>query len=95
MKTVCTDTLKNGAVLIVTGNIAKKIVPTNNGWFKPQKFVSSFAGKYAIKSELQTLTQSALIFGYNGFDYSVNQRFKKGQQPIVTFFPDTEIRAAR
>ena len=28
------------------------------------------------------------------FNYSFNQRLKQGQQPIVTFFPDTEIRAA-
>ena len=93
-KTVLNDTAVNGTVSAITGKIAKNIVPTNNGWFEPQKFVSSFVGKYAIKSELQTLTQSALIFGYNGFEYSVNQRFKQGQQPIVTFFPDTEIRAA-
>ncbi|MBO5231949.1 MAG: RHS repeat-associated core domain-containing protein [Clostridia bacterium] len=94
-KTVLNDTAVNGTISAITGKIAKNIVPTNNGWFEPQKFVSSFVGKYAIKSELQTLTQSALIFGYNGFEYSVNQRFKQGQQPIVTFFPDTEIRAAR
>ncbi len=72
-----------------------KIVPTNKGWFIPQKFVSSFVGKYAIKSELQTLTQSGLLFGVEALKYSFNQRLKQGQQPIVTFFPDTEIRAAR
>ncbi len=93
-KTVLNDTAVNGTISAVTGKIAGKIVPTNNGWFKPQKFVSSFAGKYAIKSELQTLTQTGLLFGVEGLKYSFNQRFKQGQQPIVTFFPDTEIRAA-
>ena len=93
-KTVLNDTAVNGTISAVTGKIAGKIVPTNNGWFKPQKFVSSFAGKYAIKSELQTLTQSGLLFGVEGLKYSFNQRLKQGQQPIVTFFPDTEIRAA-
>ena len=93
-KTVLNDTAVNGTISAVTGKIAGKIVPTNNGWFKPQKFVSSFAGKYAIKSELQTLTQSSLLFGVEGLKYSFNQRLKQGQQPVVTFFPDTEIRAA-
>lgn len=93
-KTVLNDTAVNGTLSAVTGKIAGKIVPTNNGWFKPQKFVSSFAGKYAIKSELQTLTQSGLLYGVEGLKYSFNQRLKQGQQPIVTFFPDTEIRSA-
>jgi len=61
---------------------------------KDKDFIESFAGKYAIKSELQTLTQSGLLFGVEGLKYSFNQRLKQGQQPIVTFFPDTEIRAA-
>lgn len=94
-KTVLNDTAVNGTISAVTGKIAGKIVPTNNGWFKPQKFVSAFAGKYAIKSELQTLTQSGILFGVEGLKYSFNQRLKQGQQPIITFFPDTEIRAAR
>lgn len=50
-------------MVAVTGAMAGKIVPTNNGRFKPQKFVSSFTGKYAIKSQVQTIVQSGLLFG--------------------------------
>lgn len=55
---------------------------------------TQISSTYAIKSELQTLTQSGLLFGVEGLKYSFNQRLKQGQQPIVTFFPDTEIRTA-
>ena len=49
---------------------------------------------YAVKSDLQSLTQAAILFGYQCFKYSFNQRMQ-GQQPTVTFFPDTQIKAAR
>ena len=57
---VMSDTIVNGVLYTITGKMAAKIVPTNNGWFKPKKFISSFAGRYAVKSELQTLIQGAL-----------------------------------
>ena len=94
-KTVLNDTAEYGTIYSVTGKIAGKIVPTNKGWFKPKKFVSSFFGKYARKSELQTLTQSALLYGIECLKYSFNQSSKQGQQPFVIFFPDTEIRKLR
>lgn len=93
VKTVAVETVFNGVVSTITGKIAGKIVPTNNGWFKPQKFVSSFVGRYAKKSELQSLTQGGLLVGYQCFEYSVNQSMQ-GQHPTVTFFSDTEIRLA-
>ncbi len=92
-KTVLNETAVNGTISAVTGKVASKIVPTNNGWFKPQKIKSSFVGKYAIKSEVQTLTQSGLLFGVEGIKHSLNNQFNKGQQPTVEFYPDTEIRA--
>ena len=79
----------------VTGKIAGKIVSTNNGLFKPQKFVSSFAGKYAVKSELQSLIQGGMQLGIDIFKQASHNRFKQGQRPTFTFFPDTQIRAAR
>lgn len=80
---VAVDTALGGTASAVTGKMAGTIVPTNNGWFKPQKFVSSFAGKYAIKSELQTLVQSGLLtcveVGKKLFNFA--------QEEIVTIFP--------
>ena len=57
---VISDTVVNGSLYTITGKIASKIVPTNSGWFKPKKFISSFAGRYAVKSELQTIIQGAI-----------------------------------
>ena len=91
---VTVDTAVNGTVSAVTGKVAGKIVPTNNGWFKPQKFSSAFIGKYALKSDLQTLAQSGLTFAVEGLDFSIGQRLMQAeeQEPTVNFFPDTEIR---
>ena len=80
---VIVDTALNGTVSSVTGAMAGKIVPTNNGWFQPKKFTSSFVGKYAVKSELQTLVQSGLLFCVEGG----KQLFNQAQQAIITVFP--------
>jgi len=63
MGTVIADTAVNGTTYTITGKVAEKIMPTNNNWFKPEKFVSSFTGKYAIKSQIQTGIQGVLIYG--------------------------------
>ena len=63
--TVTKDTLVNGTVSTITGRAAAKIVPTNNGWFKPKKFLSSFIGPYARKAHLQTFIQAGLTVGVN------------------------------
>lgn len=87
--TVIVDTIVNGAVSTVTGEIAAAIVPTNNGWFKPQKFVSSFIGKYAIKSELQTLVQAGILIAYNTLDYYFGNSGTQAeeQNPLVVICP--------
>lgn len=91
--TIASETAVNGTVSLVTGKIAGNIVPTNNGWFKPQKLVSCLTGKYAQKTQLQTFAQAGLSIGYEGFKSTVDHNTK--QQPIITFFPDTAISAAR
>ena len=45
-----------------------------------------------VKNLIKDREPSPVLF--QGLKYSFNQRLKQGQQPIVTFFPDTEIRAA-
>ena len=89
-KTILKDTAIYGTTSALTGKIAGKLVPTNNGWFKPQKFVSSFAGKYAIKSETQTLIQSGLQFELEELEYSLSKWSNQRQYPTVNFFPEAE-----
>lgn len=72
----------------MTGKIANEIVPINSGWFKPQKFKSSFVGKYAVKSELQTLIQSILSIEIEGFKYSFDQGLSQQFHPIAAVVPD-------
>ena len=86
---VIVDTVGNGTVSTVTGKVAGMLVPTNNGWFKPQKMASSFFGKYAIKSQLQTYVQSALLIGVEFIKDAIDTCFNQEQQPTITFFPNT------
>lgn len=88
VSTVVGDTVVNGTIATITGGIAGKIVPTNPYWITPQKFSSSFIGKYAIKSDLQTLTQGILDFCYNGLEYIDNLFSAQGQQPLLKFYPE-------
>lgn len=92
---VAVNTAVNGTISAVTGKVASKVVPTNNGWFKPQKFKSSFTGKYAVKSDLQTVVQGGLMYSNEALNYSYKQRENQGQQSTITFFPDTEISMRR
>ena len=62
------------------------VVPTNNNWIQPQKFISSFVGNYAIKSELQSLLQGGLSISYAMF----MEEFKEGQQAIVNLFSEVK-----
>lgn len=91
--TIATETAVNGTVSFVTGKIAGNIVPTNSGWFKPRKLVSCLTGRYAQKAHLQTFVQAGLSLGYEGFKRTVDCNTE--QEPIVSFFPDTTISAAR
>ena len=92
---VVTETITNGAALSVTGVIAGKIIPTNPGWITPQKFKTAFIGKYAIKSDKQSLVQSAINIGIDGIKSIGNIGFDKGQQPTVVCFPDPAMHVMR
>ena len=53
--------------------IGSKLVPTNAGWFKPQKFLSVFTKPYGQKILLQTVIGAGLSAGVNfvrKFDWS-------------------------
>ena len=92
--TVVGDTAKNGTIAVVTGEIAKRIVPINKGWIKPQKIVSRLVGKYALKSHAQSLIQEGLMFAYDCLDYSLGSSGQR-QRAIVGFTPDTVFYATR
>ncbi len=47
--TIVNETLINGTINSITGDIADQGVKINKGWFKPTKFKSSFTGKYTRK----------------------------------------------
>lgn len=51
-------------------------------------------GKYAVKAEMQSLLQGLLDLGSEGIQYSFSQRLRQGQQTTITFYPNTEIKAA-
>ena len=85
-QSIVKSTAINGIIVSGTGKIAAKFIPTNNGWFKPQKFMSSFVGKYAKKSELQTATQSGMLFGVECFKHSINQYLNERQETIMSVF---------
>ncbi|MBQ9103638.1 MAG: hypothetical protein IJY57_00945 [Clostridia bacterium] len=59
---------------IFAGNwIGYKLIPTNTGWFKPQKFLSVFTKPYGQKILLQTLIGGGFSAGVNfvrKFDWS-------------------------
>ena len=61
-------------VTTFAGNwIGSKLVPTNAGWFKPQKFLSVFTKPYGQKILLQTVIGAGLSAGVNfvrKFDWS-------------------------
>ena len=55
--TIGSDTVINGSINVLTGKMANAIIPTSKYWFTPVKLYSSLFGRYAIKSELQTVIQ--------------------------------------
>ena len=90
LATMTVDTLVNGTINTISGKIAGKVVPTNNGWFKPQKFVSCFTGKYAVKSQLQSLIQGEIQTMYNVFDYileCIGNAYSEKQEPLIVVYP--------
>ena len=58
--TVAKETAINGTITAVTGKAASKFVKINSGWFKPQKLMSSFFGKYAQKIWAQAAVQGGI-----------------------------------
>ncbi|MEZ3421936.1 MAG: hypothetical protein K1V95_08500, partial [Eubacterium sp.] len=90
--TIAAETVVYGTISNKAGKIASKIVPTNSGWFKPQKFMSSFFGNYAKKSQSQTLIQSSIVSGANSISQVVEKivdiLLDEEQQPTVNLYPE-------
>ena len=95
LTSVVADTALEGTASMLTGKIASKLAPVNNGWFKPKTFKSSFLSKYALKSHFQSVAQGGALLCYEGVKYSLEQRMTSVQQPTVTFYPDAQIKALR
>lgn len=97
LSNVVSDTIIEGTESYIAGKIlgpiANKIIPTNNGWFTPTKFTSSFIGKYALKNHGQSAVESGLSVCYDMVEHEINERLV--QQPTAPLYPDTEISAMR
>ena len=87
IETIASDTVINGAIATGTGLIAGQIIPTNNGWFKPQKLHSSFCGKYAIKSEIQSLVQGGLNMAMEAYKGLCSIGSGTNQRQTARIFP--------
>jgi hypothetical protein len=59
LKNIAIDTMINGTIGAITSNMARNTIRTNDFWFTPTKFVSSFTGNYAKKIIAQSVTQGA------------------------------------
>ena len=84
---IITDTAINGISITITGMVAGVISPTNNGWFQPKEFVSSFFGKYAIKSQIQTAVQTGMLVGIELVKSGMNAIFPQIQNLVSEIFP--------
>ncbi len=60
---VVVDTFVNGTAGVITHGIGKSLKITNDNWFKPQKFITSFTGNYAKKTILENIITSPMQYG--------------------------------
>ncbi len=84
LKTVFGETVINGTIMAVSGEFSNEIVPTNKNWYKPQKFTSCIVGNYAVKSELQTLTQAVFSVSIYTIKRNKVRRLKQCQDTQET-----------
>ena len=88
---IAKDTLIDGTVALATNKAAGKIIPVNNNWFKPQKLISSFFGKYALKSTGQGVIQEGMNVGMDSIRHSLTNTFSEGQEPTIIIYPETFV----
>ena len=92
---VFAETITSGATTIATAMVAGKIIPTNPGWFKPQKLAACFFGKYAILSEMQSAVQGVLNIGMDLFKQYFGLGFEDEQEPVISVFPTPGVNTER
>ena len=78
VKNVLSDTLLNGTITYIGGEIAGKVVPTNRYWFQPKKLYSAIFGKYATKMWTQSVIQAKVITAINLGGYGIKY-LRKGR----------------
>ena len=64
---ILSDTFENGTISLFNSWVASKIVPINNGWFKPTTIKGSLFGKYGKR-----LHKQSFISGLFGFFISID-----------------------
>ena len=60
LKQTALDFIVNYTITLAGNWLGSKLVPTNAGWFKPQKFLSVFTKPYGQKILLQTTIGAGL-----------------------------------
>ena len=68
---IITDTAIGTVKNVISNNIAGKIIPTNKGWFQPQKFTSTLKSRYFWKT-----------VGQDGISEKVNSTLNKAEKGI-------------
>lgn len=81
----------DGTVALATNKVAGKIIPVNDNWFKPQKLISSFFGKYALKSTGQGVIQEGMDVGMDSIRHGLTNAFSEGQEPTIIIYPETFV----
>lgn len=91
------ETVLNGVIGSLTGNLAERAVYVNPKWFKPQKIKTCLTGNYAKKLSGQTVIQSgygigvSIMMDLEGF-VGVGQSSQNG---VVALYPIMQVGPAR
>jgi len=76
------DLVINFAVTWVGNYMGGNLIPTNNGWFKPQKFWSVFIRPYGQRILMQTLI-GAVISGSINFARKYEWKYNNPNKPFI------------
>ncbi len=89
--TVAKDTIVNGTVSTLLGEMSIKIIPTNDGWIRPQKFASNFLGKYAVRLEGQAAIEGFSSTSIEVVSSMLSLLSGNEQNSTITIYPEIYV----
>ena len=89
--TVAKDTIVNGTVSTLLGKMSSKIISTNDGWIKPQKFASNFLGKYAVRLEGQAAIEGFSSTSIEVVSSMLSLLSGNEQNSTITIYPEIYV----